>query len=62
MAEASALSVFTLLQTVEFEPKFTHLELKDFVFSLPVSGGITEVLKKRVSGVSPAALLFICHT
>lgn len=62
MAETSAPSVFTLLQMVEFEPKFTHLELKDFVFSLPVSGGITEVLKKRVSGVSPAALLFICHT
>lgn len=32
MAETSALSVFTLLQMVEFEPKFTHLEL---IFCFP---------------------------
>lgn len=58
MAENSALSVFILLQMVEFEPKFTHLEVKNVVFSLPVSGEITEVLKKRQFLMS--ALLLCC--
>lgn len=63
MAETSALSVFTLLQMVEFEPKFTHLELKDFLFSLPVSGEITEALKKRQFLMSALLLccLFVIH-
>lgn len=60
--ETSALSVFILLQMAEFQPRFTCLELKDFVFSLPISGEIAEVVKNRVSGISPAALLFISHT